>query len=308
MKKLKLFKDFIEAKKYEEYILFNYPLKNYTTIKTGGPAKCLVEPSNIDILKDIFSFICKNEIDYNIIGNGSNLLISDKGFDGVVISIKNIPKKIYTEGNYLFVTGNIEVPYILKKCQEFQLHGLEFLSGIPGMLGGMVEMNAGAFDYSIGDTIYEIVIIDQDGNLIKISSNDIQFDYRKIDIKKNNYVIIGAIFEMKKESQIKIKDLCEEYFNRRSSKFILNYCTFGSVFKNGENYHAGELIDKCGLKGYRIGDAQIFSKHANFIINLGNATSYNIYQLINKMKEEVLDKFNIILEPEVRFWGDFSDE
>ncbi|MCK4357892.1 MAG: UDP-N-acetylmuramate dehydrogenase [Candidatus Cloacimonetes bacterium] len=308
MQKLRLFKSYIKNKKFGKFVIFDIrQLADYTTIKAGGPAKCFIETPNLDILKDIFEFICKNNIEFNIIGNGSNLLISDKGFDGAVISIKNIPKRLYSEGNYLFVSGNIEVPHILKMCQEYQLSGLEFLNGIPGMIGGMVEMNAGAFDCSIGNVIKEIVIINENGELEKISSSFIQFGYRKINIKKKNYIIVEAIFKMKKESQKRIKDLCDKYYNNRSFRFLLDYCTFGSVFKNGEDYYAGELLDRCGLKGYRIGNAQIFEKHANFIINLGNATSYDIYKLIKKMKKEVLEKFNIVLEPEVRFWGDFSD-
>lgn len=308
MRNLTLFKDFIESNYFEKYVLFNIrQLADYTTIKTGGPAVCFIEPASLDILKDIFEFICKNNIEFNIIGNGSNILISDKGFDGVVISIKKIPKKLYSEGNYLFVSGNIEVPYLIKMCQEYKLSGLEFLNGIPGMMGGMVEMNAGAFDCSIGDKIKEIVIINGKGKLEKISSSDIKFDYRKISLKKKNYIIVEAIFEMKKESQKQIKDLSIKYLSQRNSRFLLDCCTFGSVFKNTDDYYAGELLDKCGLKGYRIGNAQIFDKHANFIINLGNATSDNIYQLIKKMKKEVFDKFNIMLEPEVRFWGDFSN-
>ena len=307
MQNIKLFKNYILRKNLNKYTFFNHPIKNYTTIGTGGNAGCFIELPGLDILRNVFEFICKNEIKYNVIGNGSNLLVSEKGFDDVVISLKKIPQKLYCESNYLFVSANIEVSHLLKMCQKYGLSGLEFLSGIPGTIGGVVEMNAGAFDHSIAEMLKEIVIINENGELEKISSENIHFNYRKIDFKRTNYIIIEAVFKIKREPPKKVEDLCKEYFFNRSSKFLLGCHTFGSVFKNGDNYYAGELLEKCGLKGYRIGDAQISEKHANFIINIGKATSNDIYKLIKIMRMKVFKKFNIKLETEVKFWGDFSD-
>jgi UDP-N-acetylmuramate dehydrogenase len=187
------------------------------------------------------------------------------------------------------------------------MSGLEFLTGIPGSVGGMIGMNAGAFDHTIGDILQEIIIINEEGGLEKISAGDIEFDYRKINIKRKNYIIYEAVFNVKKDAQHKIQNLCNQYLSRRSSRFLLNALTFGSVFKNGKDYFAGELLEKCGLKGYRIGDAKISETHANFIINIRNATSCDVFGLMKIMKQKVQEKFAITLMPEVKLWGDFSN-
>ncbi|MBC8526361.1 MAG: UDP-N-acetylmuramate dehydrogenase [Candidatus Cloacimonetes bacterium] len=300
------FQDFIEANKLSKYVFTNYSLKDFTSIKTGGPARFFVETDDLNKIRMIFKFICENNIEHEIIGNGSNLLISDVGYDGVVISLKKIPKKLDKENTYLFASANIESANLIENCMKFELSGLEFLSGIPGTVGGMIEMNAGAFEHSIGDFLREIIIINENGIFEKILSEDIKFDYRFIDMNRKYYIIVGGTFKLKRGSKTQIKDLCNQYNAIKSSKFNRNFFSFGSVFKNGKNYIAGELLDKCGLKGYQIGDAQVYERHANFIINLGNASSKDIYSLITVMRDKVLEKFNIELIPEVRLWGDFS--
>lgn len=305
MKNSKIFKKFIEKNNLKNIICENQELKNYTTIKIGGQAKFFITPKSIQQLKLIYKFICKNLIPHKILGNGSNLLISDNGFDGIIISLKNLKQKFIIKKKSLEISANIDAKKMQKNCEENGISGLEFLSGIPGTIGGMVRMNAGAFGYSIGDKISEIDILTEKGEIEIIKSENINFDYRKMKIAKNNFIILNTKISITKKSPKEVQKLYEKYFNKRVSKHLLDIKTFGSVFKNGKNYFAGELIEKCGLKGYKIGDAEISNFHANFIVNNDKATSNNVFELIQKMKQEVKKKFSVNLQPEVKFWGKF---
>jgi UDP-N-acetylmuramate dehydrogenase len=281
-------------------------LKSLTTIKCGGEADYLVEPDNYDDLSNIFKFICENKIPYQILGNGSNILVSDLGFPGIIISLKNLPYLIELHDGKLSVAAHIECVNLQKKCILEGLSGLEFLSGIPGTVGGIIAMNAGAFGRDIESAIDSIKVVTHQGNIVSIQAENIEFSYRKIKLSIEQFIIIEGTFKVQKKNMQEVKELCDSYFSQRKSKNLWQTLTFGSTFKNGTDYYAGELIEKCGLKGYSIGDAHISQNHANFIINNGNASSKDVYLLIQKMKDEVKKKFGKDLELEVKLWGDFS--
>ncbi len=281
-------------------------LKSLTTIICGGEADYLVEPDNYDELSNIFKFICENNISYQILGNGSNVLVSDFGFPGIVISLKNLPYLVELHDGKLSVAAHIECVHLKKKCILEGLSGLEFLTGIPGTTGGIIAMNAGAFGHDVESAIDSIKVVTHEGKIVSMKAENIEFSYRKTKLPFEQYIITEGTFNVQKKNMLEVKELCDSYFSQRKSKNLWHNLTFGSTFKNGSDYYAGELIENCGLKGYSIGDAQISKSHANFIINNGNASSKDVYLLIQKMKDEVKNKFGKNLELEVKLWGDFS--
>ena len=281
-------------------------LKFFTTIKCGGEADYLAEPDSYGELLKIFKFICENNIPYKILGNGSNILVSDEGFQGIVISLKNFPYSIEIHDKRLTVAAQIEGAHLQKKCILEGLSGLEFLSGIPGTVGGIIAMNAGAFGHEVNSVLGSVKAVTHEGKIVSIQAENIDFSYRKTKLPFENYIITEGIFNVHKKNMLEVKELCDSYISQRKSTNLRHALTFGSTFKNGPDYYAGELIEKCGLKGYAIGDAQISKTHANFIINNGNASSKDVYLLTEKMKDEVKKKFGINLELEIKLWGDFS--
>ena len=281
-------------------------LKSLTTIKCGGKADYLIEPDSLDELIKVFKFVCENNIQYKILGNGSNVLVSDLGFPGIIISLKNLPYMIELHDGKLSVAAHIESVHLQKKCILEGLSGLEFLSGIPGTMGGIIAMNAGAFGHDVGSAIDSIKVVSHEGKILNIQAEEIEFSYRKTTLPLEQFIIIEGTINVQKRNMQEVKDLCDSYISQRKSTNLWHALTFGSTFKNGVDYYAGELIEKCGLKEFAIGHASISKSHANFIINNGTASSKDVYLLIQKMKDEVLEKFGKNLELEVKLWGDFS--
>jgi len=220
--------------------------------------------------------------------------------------MKNFPYSIELHDKKLTVAAQIEGANLQKKCILEGLSGLEFLSGIPGTVGGIIAMNAGAFGHDVDSVIDSIRGVTHEGKIVSVQADEIDFSYRKTKLPFENYIITEGTFNVHKKNMHVVKELCDSYISRRKSTNLWHTLTFGSTFKNGKDYYAGELLEKCGLKGYSIGDAQISKTHANFIINNGNASSRDVYLLIEKMKDEVKKKFGINLELEVKLWGDFS--
>jgi len=284
----------------------NVSMKKLTTIQCGGNVDYLASPDAIYELTQIFECISKNDIPYKILGNGSNILVSDLGCNGIVITLKNMPPTIEIHNEKIHVAAQTEQAYLQKKCILEGVNGLEFLSGIPGTIGGLIAMNAGSFGHEIADVLDSIHIIIPSGKKIELKTDHIDFSYRKINLAFEHYIITKGIFNVERNTMMKVKETYLSYLQRRKSKNLWQMSTFGSTFKNGKDFYAGELLEKCGCKGYCIGDAMVSETHANFIINNGNATSKDIYLLIKKMKEEVKKKFDKDLELEVKLWGDFS--
>ena len=291
----------------KENINFNEPMNKHTSFKVGGIADCYVRVNNLQELIQILNFAIENEIPFFVLGNGSNVLVTDKGVRGIVIQI-NIKKfEILQNDNpkseniqILLGAGN-KISETAQKLLKENITGFEELAGIPGTIGGAIKMNAGAYKKEIKDILECATVIDYNGNVIKLNNQDLKFEYRKSILFIEKYIVIEAIFNLKKGKSEEIKGKMDEYKKSRIEKQPLEYPSAGSTFKRGDNYITAKLIDEVGLKGYTIGGAQVSEKHAGFIINKGNATAKDILELIEYVKKKVYEtsKEKISLEIEI---------
>lgn len=278
-------------------------LSEYVNFKVGGPADILLIPNSKDqVIKSIK--ICKeNNIPFYLIGNGSNILVRDGGFRGVVLSLKNV-KNIYVDGEKIEAECGVMLKEVSDKAIENSLTGFEFACGIPGTIGGAVFMNAGAYDGEISKVIESAEVIDENCNIIRLSREELDFGYRSSLVMKKGYTVLSAVFKLEKGQVKTIKELIEDLTNKRESKQPLEYPSAGSTFKRPTGYFAGKLIQDAGLKGYSIGGAAVSEKHSGFVINKGNATAKDITDLIKHIQDEVKKQFGVDLHPEVRIIGE----
>lgn len=278
-------------------------LSEYVNFKVGGPADILLIPNSKEqIIKSIK--ICKeNNIPFYLIGNGSNILVRDGGFRGVVLSLKNV-KNIYVDGEKIEAECGVMLKEVSDKAIENSLTGFEFACGIPGTIGGAVFMNAGAYDGEISKVIESAEVIDENCNIIRLSREELDFGYRSSLVMKKGYTVLSAVFKLEKGQVKTIKELIEDLTNKRESKQPLEYPSAGSTFKRPTGYFAGKLIQDAGLKGYSIGGAAVSEKHSGFVINKGNATAKDITDLIKHIQDEVKKQFGVDLHPEVRIIGE----
>ncbi|MCM8804458.1 MAG: UDP-N-acetylmuramate dehydrogenase [Candidatus Omnitrophica bacterium] len=294
----------ILLKEFGKDILKDFPMAQYTSFKCGGKAKYLIFPRNIEEVIKIFEIIENFNEDFLILGKGTNVLISDDGFNGIVISTLKM-KNFILKGEEIECECGLKISELLKICIENSLSGIEFLSGIPGTIGGAIRNNAGLKEKWISERINYVESLNiKTLKIIKRRREEIFFDYRKSDFKKDEFILKTELF-LQKEKKDKIKEMIKKYLKERVEKQPLGYSA-GSIFKNPYPFYAGELIEKCGLKGYSIGDCFISSKHANFIINKGRGRAKDVYELIKLIKEKVKEKFNIELETEIELIGDFK--
>ena len=278
-------------------------LSEYVNFKVGGPADILLIPNSKEqVIKSIK--ICKeNNIPFYLIGNGSNILVRDGGFRGVVLSLKNV-KNIYVDGEKIEAECGVMLKEVSDKAIENSLTGFEFACGIPGTIGGAVFMNAGAYDGEISKVVESAEVIDENCNIIRLSREELDFGYRSSLIMKKGYTVLSAVFKLEKGQVKTIKELIEDLTNKRESKQPLEYPSAGSTFKRPTGYFAGKLIQDAGLKGYSIGGAAVSEKHSGFVINKGNATAKDITDLIKHIQDEVKKQFGVDLHPEVRIIGE----
>ena len=278
-------------------------LSEYDNFKVGGPADILLIPNSKEqVIKSIK--ICKeNNIPFYLIGNGSNILVRDGGFRGVVLSLKNV-KNIYVDGEKIEAECGVMLKEVSDKAIENSLTGFEFACGIPGTIGGAVFMNAGAYDGEISKVIESAEVIDENCNIIRLSREELDFGYRSSLVMKKGYTVLSAVFKLEKGQVKTIKELIEDLTNKRESKQPLEYPSAGSTFKRPTGYFAGKLIQDAGLKGYSIGGAAVSEKHSGFVINKGNATAKDITDLIKHIQDEVKKQFGVDLHPEVRIIGE----
>jgi UDP-N-acetylmuramate dehydrogenase len=293
-----------DIKKVFPHIRFNVSLAEYTTFKIGGIADYFLEVENKEKLKESVLWARDNNLPFFILSGGSNVLFSDKGYRGLVI--KTGKGKInFKEEKIISFSGNLLRDIISFSLKE-GLTGLEWSCGIPGSIGGAVFGNAGAFDSSIKDSVLEVEALDLETKKIKKFKNkECLFGYRESLFKKNNYVILEVLLKLKKEKKEIIEENINSFLKKRKEKQPLGNFSAGSVFKNEKGVSAGFLIEKCGLKGKRIGNAVISQKHANFILNLGKAKAKEVKELIEIAKKEVKKKFGIDLKEEIILIGDF---
>lgn len=276
--------------------------KNIQHLKYGGTADIFVKVKDTEELKFLLKLAKEHNVQVTVIGNGSNVLVRDKGIRGIVVKIdfNNIEK----ENETLSAGAGALLSKIARVALENELAGFEFASGIPGNLGGAVYMNAGAYGSQIGDKIIETTYIDENQEIRTLNKDSQEFSYRKSIFQKHNFIILSCKIQLEKGNKEEIKNKMEEYSKSRKEKQPLNMPNAGSIFKRGDGYITAKLIDECGLKGYSIGDAEVSKLHAGFIVNKGKATAQNVLDLIKYIQEKVKEKFDIDIETEIKILGE----
>lgn len=289
----------------ESRIKTDEPMKQHTTFRTGGPADYFVMPETKEELQETVSLLKRTREPYYIVGNGSNLLISDRGYRGTVIQIYKEMSKITVNGNVIRAQAGALLSRIAGKALESGLTGFEFAAGIPGTLGGACVMNAGAYGGEMKDVLSEVLVLTPEGEFVTLSSEELKFGYRTSVIAKKGYIVLEASVILSKGAEKEIRERMEELRKKRVSKQPLEYPSAGSTFKRPEGYFAGKLIEDAGLRGFRVGGAQVSEKHCGFVINRGDATSAEILELMRQVSAHVEKKFGVALEPEVKRLGEF---
>ena len=286
------------------FVRENEPMSEHTSFKAGGRADLFAEPQNTDQLRDLMQLLNEESIQYMVLGNGSNVLVRDGGYRGVIVRLGEAFNYIKREGNSLICGSGTLMSAAARFAASEGLSGLEFASGIPGSIGGAVFMNAGAYDGEISHVIESADVINEDGKVVTLTKDELDFGYRSSLVMKKGYVVLSATFALKKGTVKTIKELIDDLTNKRESKQPLEYPSAGSTFKRPTGYFAGKLIQDAGLKGYSIGGAAVSEKHSGFVINKGNATAKDITDLIKYIQDEVKRQFGVDLHPEVRIIGE----
>lgn len=284
-------------------VLFNEPMKNHTTFRIGGPCEVLVEPEMEEQILNVLNLIKENNLRYMVIGNGSNLLVKDIGIKGVVLKILDKFSEIKINGTEIIANSGAKLSKIAKIAIENELKGFEFASGIPGSIGGAVTMNAGAYGFEMKDVIKSVRVIEKALTIKEYSKDEMNFKYRNSKVQDDNLIVLSVIIQLEKGNIEEITENYNEYTRLRKMKQPLEYCSAGSTFKRPVGFYAGKLINDSGLRGYRYKDAQVSEKHCGFIINRGNADFEQVYTLIKTVQDKVYEKFNVMLEPEVKIVG-----
>ena len=291
-----------------ENVKYNESMSKHTSFRVGGNADLFISVNTVEKLKKILELNNKLKLPITIVGNGSNLLVSDKGIRGIVIKYIGENYKIYNQSNDE-IKVTVEAGMLNGKLAQILLKegltGFEFASGIPGTIGGAIFMNAGAYGKEMKDIVEEVTYIDlSDEKIYTINQSECEFTYRNSKFERINSIIVSAKFKFSKENKEKIKNKMEEYRAKRIETQPCDKPNAGSTFKRGEDFITAKLIDEAGLKGYKIGGAEISTKHAGFIVNSGNATAEDIKKLIEYTQAEIMKKYNKKIEAEVRFIGE----
>lgn len=285
-------------------VIFDEDMKKHTSFRIGGTADAFVSVTSALEIEKIICFCADAETPYMIMGNGSNILVSDKGIRGVVIHIGNGMSKCRIEGCDVYADAGILMSALSKKLLEANLTGFEFASGIPGTLGGGIFMNAGAYGGELKDIIESVTFICPDGIIKTETAENLGFAYRRSMFTEGGYVILSCKLRLKEGNYEDIKAMMADFNSRRTEKQPLNLPSAGSTFKRPEGYFAGKLIQDAGLMGYSIGGAQVSEKHAGFVVNTGGASAADVTNLIKHIQNTVNEKFGVWLEPEVRLAGE----
>lgn len=281
-------------------------MKNHTSFKIGGKADYFVKPSSIDEIKAVLNFAKSNDVPLTIVGNGSNLLVRDGGIRGITLKPDLQDISIYENDDdvEIEVGAGYPVSKLAMIATSKEITGLEFLSGIPGTIGGALRMNAGAFGSEMKDCVICTKCMDYDGNIIEINGEEHQFGYRTSIFATKPYIILETKLKLKYGDKASIEAKVAECTSQRHAKQPLSMPSAGSVFKRGNGFVTAHLIDEAGLKGYSVGDAEVSEVHAGFIVNKGNATANDVIELINHIKKVVLEKYNEELELEILIVGE----
>ena len=283
----------------EAYVLENEPMKRHTSMEVGGPASVYIRPSNGEETAEVLKILKKETIPYYIIGNGSNLIVRDEGFDGAIVELMRL-SGIKAEGTKITAECGAMLKDIAKCAAENSLTGFEFASGIPGSLGGGITMNAGAYDGEMKDIVDSVTLLDAEGNVVIKTNQEMDFSYRHSVCSDEALVVLSAVFRLSEGSKEEIEAKMEDLSNRRREKQPLEFPSCGSTFKRPEGYFAGKLITDAGMKGYRLGGAQVSEKHAGFVINRENASANDVLDLIALVQKKVKEQFGVELKCEVK--------
>ena len=288
----------------EGNIIENEPLEKHTTFRIGGPARYFLKPDSAETLKEAILICKEHNIDFYVIGNGSNLLVSDRGYDGVVIKIDENFRKIRCEEDKIYATAGATLAGIAQTALKNSLTGFEFAAGIPGTLGGALVMNAGAYGGEMKQVVESAKLLDSEGNFVVLSNEELELGYRTSIIPKKGYIVLSAVIKLDyTENREAISVRMSELAAQRREKQPLEFPSAGSTFKRPEGYFAGKLIMDAGLRGFSIGGAAVSEKHCGFVINKGGATADDVMRLIEHVRATVFDKFGVELEPEVKLLG-----
>lgn len=297
--------DYIKTIIPRERILFQEPMNRHTTFRVGGEAECFITIRQEEELVKLIPYLNQIEQDYFILGNGSNLLVGDKGYRGIVLKLDGPMEEIHTDGTRITAKAGALLSKVAVTAKENGLTGLEFAAGIPGSIGGGVVMNAGAYDGEMEQVVEAVRVIDRDGQITTLDHDTMEFGYRTSIIKNRPFIVLEVVLQLAEGVPEQIGAKMEELSELRRSKQPLEYASAGSTFKRPEGYYAGKLIMDAGMRGYRIGGAQVSDKHCGFIINTGKATAADIREVIEEVQERVKERFHVALEPEVVYLGDF---
>ena len=288
----------------KDSILIDEPMSRHTTFRVGGPADFFVTPKAKEEVRDVIR-ICKEAgMPYYIIGNGSNLLVSDAGYRGVIVQIYKEMNEVKVEGDLVKAQAGALLSGIAAKALGAELSGFEFASGIPGTIGGACVMNAGAYGGEMKDVLESVTVLTGEGKIIELGRNELELGYRTSVIAKKGYIVLGAVLKLERGDGEKIKTYMDELKEKRVTKQPLEYPSAGSTFKRPEGYFAGKLIEDAGLRGFQVGGAQVSEKHCGFVINRDHATAADIMELMRQVQIRVKENSGVDLEPEVKRFGD----
>lgn len=281
------------------------PMAQHTTFRVGGPAECVIEMENAAQIAKLQRYLRQVEYPFTVVGNGSNLLVSDKGYQGIVLLIGKKMSEITVDGNRIRAQAGATLAQVASAAWKNSLTGLEFASGIPGTLGGGVVMNAGAYGGELAQVVREVQVVGENGEEMCLDNDTMEFGYRKSILRRKAFIVTEVVMELQPGNTDEIKAKMDELAMKRREKQPLQFPSAGSTFKRPEGYFAGELIMKAGMRGFQIGGARVSDKHCGFVVNMGNATAADVRDVICEVQSRVKECFGVELEPEVVFLGDF---
>ena len=297
--------EYIRANVPEEDILTEEPMSRHTTFRIGGEAACFIRISSEEQLRKLIPYFENVGVEYFVMGKGSNLLVGDKGYPGVILQISDACQQIEAEENRLQVQAGAALSKVALFAMERGLEGLEFAAGIPGTVGGGVVMNAGAYGGEMKQVVESVRVLSPEGEILTLDNDTMEFGYRTSIIRNRNFTVLSVTFRLREGNREEIRARIEDFQKRRMEKQPLNYPSAGSTFKRPEGYYAGKLIMDAGLRGFQIGDARVSDKHCGFVVNVGKATARDVTDVIEEVQEKVRERFGVSLEREVIYLGEF---
>ena len=287
----------------ENSIFENENMANHTTFKCGGNASLYIAPNSTDELVKVLEVLRNEDYPYMVIGNGSNLLVKDTGYDGAIVEVDKKISEIDVRGEEIIVEAGAKLSKVATIAMENDLAGFEFAHGIPGNMGGAVVMNAGAYGGEMKDVLKWVKVVDQNGEIKTLENGELELGYRTSRVMKEKMIVLEACIKLELGVMGDIAEVMALLMSKRKASQPLEYPSAGSTFKRPEGYFAGKLVQDAGMKGYRVGDAMVSDKHSGFVINCGNATATEVIQVIKDVQAKVKEDFGVDLEPEVRIIG-----